>query len=217
MQKAFVNAFLVAKSGAEAARIAGYSHKTAVKQSTRLLTNGVIRRAVALAWELRAHRAGLSKDLIFTFLADVINADIRDFVEWDEEGNETHKASADLTYQQARLLQGRKSEATEYHDKHGGIIRTTRRAETILMNKMEAIKRAVDVLFLAQSDQDKADQGLGELTRGWMSSIAHQVGEGGRRAVASDTNGQARRLPDKKQTVEATPVLAPGNSSADKD
>lgn len=188
LQKRFVSAFLTAKSGAEAARIAGYSTHTSGKQSSRLLQNEVIRRAVALAWELRAHRAGLSRDLIFTFVADVINADFRDYEVTDEEGNITRRPNSELTYQQARLVQ-----------------RTSGNGVT-LVDKMEAIKRGIDVLFLAQSEQDKADQGLGELTRGWMSSIASKVGDGGRRVAVSDTNGQAKRLPDKKQVVEVEPT-----------
>lgn len=81
-QEAFVEHYLRVWNAAEAARLAGYSKKTARQQGSRLLTDVDIAAAVAA----RLAELKMSADEVLTRLADIARGDMADFVSLDRDG-----------------------------------------------------------------------------------------------------------------------------------
>lgn len=81
-QEAFVEHYLRVWNAAEAARLAGYSEKTARQQGSRLLTIVDIRTAI----DARLAELKMSADEVLTRLADIARGDMADFVSLDHAG-----------------------------------------------------------------------------------------------------------------------------------
>lgn len=81
-QAAFVEHYLRVWNAAEAARLAGYSAKTARQQGSRLLTNVDIQDHIAE----RLDELKMSADEVLTRLSDIARGDMRDFVSLDKDG-----------------------------------------------------------------------------------------------------------------------------------
>lgn len=81
-QQAFASYYLICGNGAEAARLAGYSAKTARQQASRLLTNVDIRAEV----EAGLAAVKMEADETLKRLADQARASMSDFVKVDAAG-----------------------------------------------------------------------------------------------------------------------------------
>jgi phage terminase small subunit len=76
-ERAFVEYYLTVWSGAEAARLAGYSAKTAKEQASRLLTKVNIKAAI----EERLAELKMSADEVLTRLTEHARASLGDFID----------------------------------------------------------------------------------------------------------------------------------------
>lgn len=82
-QQRFVEEYLIDLNATQAAIRAGYSHKTANEQGSRLLTNVSIQQAISIAMAERSKRTGINQDRIvmelarmaFVKISDVANSD----------------------------------------------------------------------------------------------------------------------------------------------
>lgn len=111
----FVKEYLIDLNATQAAIRAGYSARTANEQAARLLANVSIQAAIQKDIGARNKRTEISQDRILEELANVAFGDLRDAVEWGENGV-TLKNSADLTPEQAAAI----SEVSETVTKDGG-------------------------------------------------------------------------------------------------
>lgn len=85
-QMLFVREYVVDMNGTQAAIRAGYSPKTAQEQASRLLSNVMVRAAAEEAWKDKIRRADITADDVLRLITRAAFADIRDFVDWDNEG-----------------------------------------------------------------------------------------------------------------------------------
>ncbi len=74
-QQRFVEEYLIDLNGTQAAIRAGYSHKTANEQSTRMLANVHIARVVSTAMAARSVRTGVTQDRVIRELARIAFVD----------------------------------------------------------------------------------------------------------------------------------------------
>lgn len=81
-QEAFVEHYLTCWNAAQAARLAGYSEKTARQQGSRLLTIADIQAHVSARLDELKMRA----DEVLTRLTDIARGDLADFVHMDKHG-----------------------------------------------------------------------------------------------------------------------------------
>lgn len=81
----FVEEYLIDLNGTQAAIRAGYSERTAQEQSSRLLSNVMVAKAIAEAQESRAKRTEITQDRVIRELAKIGFADIRKAVRWANE------------------------------------------------------------------------------------------------------------------------------------
>ncbi len=86
MQKRFVEEYMVDRNGTRAAVRAGYSANSARTQASQLLKRPAIMAALGQAMALQAKEEEISSDPVVRELARVAFADIRDVVEWDDQG-----------------------------------------------------------------------------------------------------------------------------------
>lgn len=70
-QARFVDEYLIDLNATQAAIRAGYSTKTAQEQSSRLLSNVMVRNAIAKAMAERSKRTGINQDRVITELAKI--------------------------------------------------------------------------------------------------------------------------------------------------
>jgi len=104
-EASFVREYLVGLCGKAAAIRAGYSPKSAEVTASKMLAKPRIQAAIAKAMEDRAKRTEKSADDVVRELNRMAFTDIRDFVEWGEDGRPKAKASSALTKDQAAAIQ----------------------------------------------------------------------------------------------------------------
>ncbi len=103
--------------GKDAAIAAGYSPLTARAQACRLLKDPTIAAAIEEERTDRAARLRVDEDRITSSLAAIAFGDIRDVVEWDDNGVSLVSSSDDLSSDAASLVQS--VERKERYDKEG--------------------------------------------------------------------------------------------------
>lgn len=84
-QRCFVDEYLIDLNATQAAIRAGYSAKTAQEQSSRLLSNVMVKAAVAARMKDREKRTGIEQDRVLKELARLAFFDIRRL--YDADGN----------------------------------------------------------------------------------------------------------------------------------
>lgn len=119
-QKAFVNAYLSCWNGAEAARRAGYSARTARIQASVLLTNPNIRAAI----QKRLEKQAMSADEVLSRLGELARSDMRDFVVTDKHGD---PAGFDLSEDKPLHVVKKLSITTDTFSNEDGELQTTKR------------------------------------------------------------------------------------------
>lgn len=82
-QRAFVREYLIDLNATQAAIRAGYSENTAQEQSSRLLSNVMVKKAVDAAMKLRADRTEITADRVLKELAKIGFSDLRKAVRWE--------------------------------------------------------------------------------------------------------------------------------------
>ncbi|KPV42012.1 terminase small subunit [Alicyclobacillus ferrooxydans] len=94
-QQVFVHEYLVDMNATQAAIRAGFSEKTAYSQGSRMLKNVEIQAALEEAWRDKIRRADINADDVLRLITRAAFADIRQFVEWDNEEQGFRVRSAD--------------------------------------------------------------------------------------------------------------------------
>ena len=84
-QSAFVNEYMLDLNATQAAIRAGYSEKTAQEQGSRLLSNVIVGKAIAVNKEIRANETGIDAEWLLNRLAVEAQADLSDI--YDESGD----------------------------------------------------------------------------------------------------------------------------------
>lgn len=104
--KLFAREYIVDFNGVRAARAVGYTGNDNVLAVTasRLLKDERVQKELQKATAQRAKRTGVTADLVVAELARLGFSDIRDVVEWDEEGRMRLKPSAHLKKKIARAI-----------------------------------------------------------------------------------------------------------------
>jgi len=114
-QRRFVEEYLVDLNATQAARRAGYRHRSAAQQGCTLLRNRKIAAAIAKAQAKRAARTRVSADRVITELAKVAFGDPRRLLSWGP-GGVVLRESDELTEAEAALV----SEVAETRTATGG-------------------------------------------------------------------------------------------------
>ena len=83
-QQRFVDEYLIDLNATRAAIRAGYSHRTADQQASRLLTNVKVRQYLAQRQGERSDRTAITQDMVLRELAKIGFSDIRKVVRWGE-------------------------------------------------------------------------------------------------------------------------------------
>lgn len=108
-QKVFVEEYLIDLNATQAAIRAGYSPDTAQEQSSRLLSNVMVKAAVDKAMAERSRRTGVNADRVLLELAKIGFANITDVVDVD-----TAKVREDAKEEDLACIQSIKIKPTEY-------------------------------------------------------------------------------------------------------
>lgn len=94
-QQTFVDAYLIDPNAAQAAKLAGYSHRTAQTQGSRLLSNAMVGDAIQAARDQRAARLELSQDWVIDQLRENVERAMQKCPVLDRAGT----ATGEYTYQ----------------------------------------------------------------------------------------------------------------------
>lgn len=112
-RQAFVEHYLRCFNAAEAARLAGYSERTARQQGSRLLTKVDIQAAI----EARLNELKMQADEVLVRLTDQARGSMADFIEVDESGDVNINLKAAKANNSLHLV--RKIRKTTKHGKTG--------------------------------------------------------------------------------------------------
>ncbi|MFD5022301.1 terminase small subunit [Paenibacillus sp. NPDC058367] len=96
MQQLFVKEYLVDLNATQAAIRAGYSANTATEQSSRLLANVKVQKAVQEAMARREKRTDITAERVLSELGKIAFSDLNAFIEVSEDGKITVKPSNQL-------------------------------------------------------------------------------------------------------------------------
>jgi phage terminase small subunit len=102
----------------QAAIKAGYSKKTAQEQSSRLLSNAIVKARIDLLIAERLRRVGVTQDEVIAELKKIAFSNMRDFVNWGPNGVAL-QPSSELTEEQAACV----SEVSETTTEGGGSLK----------------------------------------------------------------------------------------------
>lgn len=92
-QQQFVDEYLIDLNATQAAIRAGYSVKTAQEQSSRLLSNVMVQKAIAEKMAERSRRTGVNQDRVVLELAKIAFVKLTDII--DEKGKIKDTATED--------------------------------------------------------------------------------------------------------------------------
>ena len=120
-QKRFVEEYLVDLNATQAAIRAGYSERTAQEQSSRLLSNVMVREAIQEAVAKRSARTEITQDRVLQELAAIGFARATDFVKITNEGfvklTPTDTLNADQVKAVASIKEGKFGVELRLYDK----------------------------------------------------------------------------------------------------
>lgn len=129
-QLRFVEEYLVDLNGTQAAIRAGYSAKTAQEQSSRLLSNVMVRKAVSAARKDQQERTEITADRVLREAWNILTADARELVQvkvgccrhcWGE-GHRYQRTVAEYNHDHAEWLAKQSAgKAQEDFEEQGGI------------------------------------------------------------------------------------------------
>ncbi|MED0681077.1 terminase small subunit [Aneurinibacillus thermoaerophilus] len=85
-QRRFVEEYLIDLNATQAAIRAGYSVKRASEIGYQLLQKTTVSEAIAVEMARRSKRTEITQDMIVQQLAKIAFADLKEYVEWNEEG-----------------------------------------------------------------------------------------------------------------------------------
>lgn len=103
LQRRFIEEYQLDRNAMQAAIRAGYSSETAKGKGAALLKNPLIREAINAAEHERLEAFGVTQDRVIMELARVGFADLRNVMDWDENGA-TLRPSRDLTADEAAAI-----------------------------------------------------------------------------------------------------------------
>lgn len=123
-QERFVHEYLVDLNATQAAIRAGYSKKTAQEQSSRLLSNVMLSKAIAKGQQALAEKTGVTAEKVIAELALIGFANIKDYLNLSDPDNPTVDLS-NLTSEQAAVIaeatveqkRGKRRVKIKLHDK----------------------------------------------------------------------------------------------------
>lgn len=158
-------------NGAKSARLAGYSPEHASRQAIRLMQEPDVIEAVRIEREERAARLLVSEQRIEAAYAAIAFGDIRDVVQWDDQGVSLVSRSADLSDDSVSLVQ---SVIRKERTDAAGV--TTATTEVRLADR----KGALDALARIKGmNKDKLDvTGIDGFAAKLRERVARRKGEG---------------------------------------
>lgn len=130
-QRKFVLEYLVDLNGTKAATRAGYSEKTAQEQSSRLLSNVIVRTEVERRQRIMAARTEVSAERVIREFARIAFADMRTFVNWDADSVNL-KDSEDLDSDDTACV----AEVSQTISKDGGSIKFKLHSKTDALTQL---------------------------------------------------------------------------------
>lgn len=135
-QQQFVKEYLVDLNGTQAAIRAGYSPKTAQPQSSRLLLNVMVQRAINEGMRKRAKRVEVNADSVVAELAKLGFANMLDYMRTTDQGD-AYVDLSDLDRDRAAAI----SEITveDFTDGRGDQSRDVRKVKLKLHDKRAAL------------------------------------------------------------------------------
>lgn len=135
-QARFVEEYLVDLNATQAAIRAGYSEKTAQAQSSRMLTNVIVAKAIAEQQAKRSERTEVTQDSVVQELAKIGFANMKDYMRVGADGD-PYLDFSELTRDQAAAL----IEVTveDFKDGRGDDGRDVRRVKFKLADKKGAL------------------------------------------------------------------------------
>ena len=129
-QQRFVEEYLVDLNGTQAAIRAGYSAKTAQEQSSRLLSNVMVRNAISAERQVQLERTEITADRVLREAWGILTADARELVQvkvgccrhcWGE-GHRYQRTLAEYNHDHAEwLAKQRAGKAEGDFEEQGGI------------------------------------------------------------------------------------------------
>jgi phage terminase small subunit len=170
-QQSFADHFLVVGNATEAAKLAGYSEKTAHVQGSRLLRNAQVDAYIRTRSDAISERLEISAERIRAELARIAFSDLTEVATWEKDSLELIK-SADLSEDAARSL--REVVATTSQTEHG----TTNRLHVKQHDKMKALELLGKHLGMFREKLDVHH--TGGLTLTALARMVEPEGEAGR-------------------------------------
>ena len=95
-QKTFVQEYVADPNGAKAARLAGYSEKTAKEMACENLTKPHIAEAIAKSRHEYAKEAGITAERLFKEMYSICFSNIRDVLDVDQDGCMVFRQVSDI-------------------------------------------------------------------------------------------------------------------------
>jgi phage terminase small subunit len=139
-QRLFVQYYLKTLNATEAAKLAGYSEKTADRIGHQLMQKPAVKRAIKQAMDRRARRLEIDADRVLEELAAIGFASMGDFASWGPKG--------------VKIKDSRKLDTRAVQ----GISEGTNGQKTIkLHDKLEALKHLAQHLGLLRNEPPPAD------------------------------------------------------------
>lgn len=200
LQKKFVVEYLVDFNATKAAIRAGYSPKSAYSQAHELLKVPEIRAAIALKTDALLTEAGVSAGRIIREYSRIAFGDIREGVNWDDEGNVTWTPSADLPADFAATIGEFSQTVTVIPQKGGGEPIERRQMKLKQHDKLNALAKLFEYEGLARDMRMKV-----ELTGKDGGPVEHVVDH---RATLAQVLAKVAPLPDGGAASEADPGAA---------
>lgn len=170
-QRSFADHYLVVGNATEAAKLAGYSEKTAYSQGARLLKNDEVASYIQARSSAISERLEITAERIRAELARIAFSDLTEVATWEKDSLELIK-SADLSEDAARAL--REVVATTTQGEHG----TTTRLGVKTHDKLGALKLLAQIEGLLREKLDVHH--TGGLTLTALARMVEPEGEVGR-------------------------------------
>lgn len=162
-QEIFVKEYIIDFNGSRAARAAGYSKNSAQEIASENLSKPIIQQAIQRELEDRKERIEVSQDFVLKQLVKIAGADIKQFIEYDEDNNVIFKpydsidgevvseigttATAYGTNKKLKLHD--KMKALELLGRHLGmykdILNVKKEPETITSNELEELEQELQL------------------------------------------------------------------------
>lgn len=150
-QAEFVRQYLLCRNGAQAARKAGYSPKTAHEQAAQLLAKLSIRTALAEEEKKAQEEFGIAKSDIIRGVASLAFTHIGDLATWDEEGRLNIKCNEDMTANEMRFISSMKRVSKRLDgDQEGELV--SFEFKTLAPGRLDALYKLWEIMGYAKED-----------------------------------------------------------------